>query len=395
MKILITTIFDFPHEGGLSTHITTLKKGLEEDGHSVDVLSFSDVPNWKRKLLAQGPGFIINKVKHGKGQLYNDLQRKKLLASMIQERAEAYDVINSQDIFATHAALESPLPVTATIHGYYTYEAISRGAVNPKTCEAEEMMGLECQAYSGAQMNITVDKRICDYLKETSGTQAHIIRNFIDTEQFNKFPQSGQTRQKHALPEDGYMLFVPRRLTEKNGVMYPLLALREIITTHPEVILVYAGTGEQLGTLKNKTKELKLEDNVYFLGSVAHEDMVELYQSSQIVLIPSVHSHGVEEATSISAIEAMGSGTPVIAGKIGGLKELITHETDGLLFSDRDTSELARQITYLIENPEIANALARHAKQKVTTYFSHTTASKKFIQLYTQAIEKKSLPSSS
>ncbi|MFG6147967.1 glycosyltransferase family 4 protein [Halobacillus sp. B23F22_1] len=389
MNILITTIFNYPHEGGLSSHITTLKKGLEKEGHLVDVLSFSDLPNWKRKLFAQGPGYVMNRIKHGKGQLHNDLQRKSLLSNIILEKAPSYDVINSQDIFATLASLECGLPVVATVHGYYAYEAISRGAIHPNTDEAEKIKRFEQQAYNGVQLNVTVDKRICGYVKETSGVEAQIIRNFIDTEQFNHYSRPELTRSKYHLPQDAFMLFVPRRLTEKNGVVYPLLALKQIHDLYPNVILVYAGTGEQLSALKKKTEEFNLQNYVYFLGSVPHQDMVELYQTSQIVLIPSVHSHGVEEATSISAIEAMGSGTPVIAGSIGGLKELITHDVDGLLFGDRDEKMLSDFIRYLVENPEIGKTLAKRAKQKVISNFSHITAAKKFEGLYSQAIQKR------
>ena len=68
MKILITTIFKFPHEGGLSTHVVTLKKGLEQRGHQVDVLSFSDMNPLARKLLTQAPGFLIIKLKMEKAK---------------------------------------------------------------------------------------------------------------------------------------------------------------------------------------------------------------------------------------------------------------------------------------------------------------------------------------
>ncbi|MFK4998710.1 hypothetical protein ACI2OX_19610 [Bacillus sp. N9] len=66
MKILITTIFNYPHEGGLSTHVTTLKQGLEQRGHQVDVLSFSDMNPVLRKTFTQAPGFILNKIKKEK-----------------------------------------------------------------------------------------------------------------------------------------------------------------------------------------------------------------------------------------------------------------------------------------------------------------------------------------
>ena len=49
------------------------------------------------------------------------------------------------------------------------------------------------------------------------------------------------------------------------------------------------------------------------------------------MIVPSVHSAGVEEATSISALEAMGSGTPLIACAVGGLKEIVNPGVDGLI----------------------------------------------------------------
>ncbi|WP_082233335.1 glycosyltransferase family 4 protein [Halobacillus massiliensis] len=391
MRILLTTIFDYPHEGGLATHVSTLKKGLEANGHSADVLSFSNIPSWKKKFIAQGPGYVINKLNKGKGQLVNDKKRMQLLAELIKEQQSHYDIINSQDVFATLAALETKLPVVATVHGYYTYEAISRGAIKPDSSEAEELKKIELEAYSRSIANITVDQRIKDYVKKVSERDATVIRNFIDPEPFLKTPND--VRKKLGLPAEAAILFVPRRLTEKNGVIYPLLALREIIKRHPEVVLVYAGTGEQFKAIKKKTAEYNLENHVFMLGSVAHSQMVDLYHAAQITLIPSVHSHGVEEATSISALEAMGSGTPVIAGAVGGLKELIDHRLDGLLFRDRDEKELVHHILYLLDNPLQAKDMANRAQQKIMQLYSHNSASQKFLEIYKKAIQKQSTSS--
>ena len=53
MKILLATAYDYPHIGGLSTHVTTLKAGLEARGHEVDVLSFSNTcPRCTQALYA-------------------------------------------------------------------------------------------------------------------------------------------------------------------------------------------------------------------------------------------------------------------------------------------------------------------------------------------------------
>ena len=147
MNILITTIFAYPHEGGLSTHVATLKKGLEARGHKVDILSFSEMNPFTRKLFTQAPGFLLNKVKKGKGQLINDRQKMKMLKTYIEQVKHQYDLINSQDVYAAIASIESGVPTVATVHGYFSYEAISRGAIVKGSPEDKEILKTEEQAY--------------------------------------------------------------------------------------------------------------------------------------------------------------------------------------------------------------------------------------------------------
>ncbi|MCK1994471.1 glycosyltransferase family 4 protein [Peribacillus muralis] len=387
MNILITTIFDYPHEGGLSSHITTLKKGLMSRGHTVDVLSFSQLPQLKKKMLAQAPGFLMNKVKQGSGQLFNDRQRQKLLATALKSLDKHYDVINAQDIFATLASVESGIPTVQTVHGYYSFEAVSRGALLPDSKEDMTIRELERNAYRSAAKVVTVDQRIKDYIHHSAHIEATAIKNFIDVTAFK--PESEkreQTRHDFQIPLHKKMLFVPRRMTEKNGVIYPLLALPEVLETHEETVLVYAGTGEQRARLEETAASLQLTDSVIFLGSVPFEDMHNLYEASDVVLIPSVHSHGVEEATSISALEAMSCSSPVIASAIGGLKEIIVDGEDGLLVAQKDTKALSQSIVTLLQHPQYASTLALRARSKMESEYSHLAAAKRFEVAYKEAL---------
>lgn len=101
MKILLATSYDYPHLGGLSTHLATLKTGLENRGHTVDIVSFSDVPAWKRNLIARGPAFILNKIKKGSGYVWTLQRRKEFIEKLVKERiGQDYDLVNAQDVFA-------------------------------------------------------------------------------------------------------------------------------------------------------------------------------------------------------------------------------------------------------------------------------------------------------
>ena len=141
MKILLATVYDYPHLGGLSVHLTTLKAGLESRGHEVDVVSFTDVPKWKRDGIVRGPAFLLNKMKQGKGYVWTLKRRQDELAILIKEAVskKEYDIINAQDVFTTFAALETNVPVVSTVHGYLTFEGISKGTLVEGSPEAAEL----------------------------------------------------------------------------------------------------------------------------------------------------------------------------------------------------------------------------------------------------------------
>lgn len=391
MKILIATAYDYPHAGGLSTHVTTLKAGLEERGHEVDVLSFSNVPPVVRKLYAQGPSFVLNKVRKGRGILWSHQARKRLLHSLIEKNKDKqYDIINAQDPFTTLAALETGIPTVSTVHGYMAFESVSKGSMIEGSAEAKEMQRIEVQAYQGTRKVVTVDQRLKEYVKEMSGVDAIAIRNFIDIHGFK--PDKGRKstlREQYAISKEDHVLFVPRRLTKKNGVIYPALALPAVLEKYPNTKLIYAGSGEALTEIKKIVDEHHLEDKVVLLGAIPHEKVKDYYALSDIVLVPSVHSAGVEEATSISALEAMGSGSPLIACAVGGLKEIVNPHKDGLLVEEKNVGELSDAILYLLDNPEAGEEMAKNARAKIEKEYSHIAAAQKYEEIYLSALGKK------
>lgn len=383
VRVLLTTIFEYPHTGGLSTHMQTLKSGLEALGHHVDTLSFSDVPYLKRKGLIQGPSFLMNKTKRGKGFVWSQKMRMSLLTPLLKRVEGKYDVAGVQDVFAALASKEAGLLTALTVHGYMAREAISKGSVLPNSTEEAELLQAEKEAYMNADQVVTVDQRIKNYIKDLTGVQATAIRNFIDVEAF----QPNKTKKKIYKEELGFkdssnILFIPRRLTEKNGVIYPAMAMQSILEKFPETLLLYAGDGEERSKIKKIAEEKHIENQVLLLGAVPHDKMQKYYSIADIVLIPSVFSEGVEEATSIAALEAMGSGTPVIASGVGGLKEIIEDGKDGILVEEKSISALSNKVNLLLGDSELGQNLAVAAREKIEKDYSHITAAKKYAEIY-------------
>ncbi|MFD2446724.1 glycosyltransferase family 4 protein [Bacillus sp. CGMCC 1.16607] len=388
MKILIATAYDYPHAGGLSVHVATLKAGLEERGHEVDVLSFTDVPPVVRKVYAQGPSFVIQKLKKGQGILWSHHVRKRLLKSLIEKnKHKNYDIINAQDPFTTLAALETGIPTVSTVHGYMAFEAVSKGSVIENSPEAKAMQDIEVRAYQGTRKIVTVDTRLKEYVKEMSGIDGIAIRNFIDINSFKpEKDKKDALREKYGINKDDKVFFCPRRLTKKNGVIYPALALPAVLAKHPNAKLIYAGSGEALSEIKKIIEENGLEKNVELLGAVPHEKVRDYYNLCDVVLVPSVYSAGVEEATSISALEAMGSGSPLIACAVGGLKEIVDPEKDGLLVEEKNVEQLSDAMNFLLDNPERGEEMAAAARAKIEAEYSHLAAAKKYEEIYLSAL---------
>ena len=277
----------------------------------------------------------------------------------------------------------------STVHGYMAFEAVSKGSMDEGSPEAQYMQNIELKAYKATRKVITVDTRLKDYVKEMSGVDGIAIRNFIDIHGFNPDKDNKEAlRKQYGIPNDTNVLFVPRRLTKKNGVIYPALAMPEVLKHHPNTMLIYAGSGEALSEIKKIVSENNLESNVQLLGAVPHEKVKDYYALTDIVLVPSVHSAGVEEATSISALEAMGSGSPLIACAVGGLKEIVEPEKDGLLVEEKSVEQLSDAITFLLNNPNKGEEFAINARKKIESEYSHLAAAQKYEEIYLSALDK-------
>ncbi|WP_100332444.1 glycosyltransferase family 4 protein [Bacillus xiapuensis] len=390
MKILLATVYHYPHTGGLSTHVATLKAGLQARGHEVDVLSFSDVPELTQNMKVRGPGFLMNKLSKGKGFVFGLKTRKKMLQKLMEAvKHKNYDIVNAQEVYATFAALDANMPVVSTVHGYLTYEALSAGNILKDSPEEKFLMEEEVKAYRSTREIITVDTRIKDYVKREAGVEGTAIRNFINIDTFRPEKEKKKDfRQKHGIEADVPVFFVPRRLTKKNGVIYPILALPAVLEKYPNAKLIYAGTGEAMDEMKRLIAEHKLQASVNLLGAIPHEVIKEYYALADVVLVPSVHSAGVEEATSISALEAMGSGSPLIACAVGGLKEIVNHEVDGILTEEKNVEELSAAMIDLLDHPEKGEVLAERARRKIEEEYSHLAAAEKYEEIYQRAVKR-------
>lgn len=388
-KILFTYALPYPHIGGLSTHMELMGKGLEKLGYDVDFVSCSSFPRIIQLLMFTGPMYILDKLYSGLGSIIYFSYISKLLFNLLflyKFITNKYDLINVHHIFSIPSQSlikKFKIPIILTIHTYFTYEMVSMGIIsNNNSFLQETSINYEKKAYNSVSHMVTVDKRLKKYLINmgVDHNNIDVMFNPVDTDNFKPRTNKKKYKSMFHLPEDKKILLCPRRLEKKNGVIYPLLAFSELKSN--KLILVYAGEGQEKEKLKNLIKEHNLEEKVLLLGSVEHGNMKFLYSAADIVLIPSIHSEGMEEATSISALEAMASGVPVIASNIGGLSDIIKNNFNGILVPDGDVKSLKETILELSNNFELYENISKNSVQCANNNFSYVSRAKYLLNVF-------------
>jgi D-inositol-3-phosphate glycosyltransferase len=119
----------------------------------------------------------------------------------------------------------------------------------------------------------------------------------------------------------------------------------------------------ELARLKALVEELGLGDVVSFLGAKDHNLLSLYYAAATAVIVPSDY-----ESFGMVALEAMASGTPVIASEVGGLAFLVRDQETGFLIPSRDPAALAEGITTLLIEPEKCKLLGQNAAALAQQY---------------------------
>jgi glycosyltransferase involved in cell wall biosynthesis len=242
---------------------------------------------------------------------------------------------------------------------------------------------------TGAYMDIAVSDRIIavsektkeDFLRQNQipKDKISVIYNGVDSEKFSpKIPGAG-IRETYSLGNSQIILTVGGNILLK-GTIFLFYALSEIVKVLPKVKLIVIGVH-----WKNKErlypilKNLKIQNNVILVDSIPNYQMPNYYSSSDVVVIPSL-----SENFPVVALEAMSSGKPVIASRVGGIPELVSNNKNGILVSPGNVEQIVEALLRLLENQSLRNRMGDIGRTIITEKFDW----KKIGKLYLNEFEK-------
>ena len=172
-------------------------------------------------------------------------------------------------------------------------------------------------------------------------------------------------------------------LIERKGFEYLIKAMKDVLKEHENVTLRIVGSGPLEKKLKELIEDLRLQKNVEILKNVSDEDLLRLYNSSDLFVLPSVvDSQGNTEGLGVVLLEAMACGLPVIGSNIGGIPDIIQDGETGLLVPEKDVNELSKSIVSLIEDEDLRERIAFNGYNMVREKFSWEKVAEGYITIY-------------
>lgn len=349
MKVAIVCPYDWTVPGGVGNHVRGLAPELRRLGCEVDVLAPASRPVAADGFVGLGGSLpvpyngSVARIAIGPG---TRLRVRRALA------AGRYDLVHVHEPLSPSvgmlAASAARVPVIGTFHANID-RSLAVAIAKP----------LLRRTFDRLDARIAVSPSARDTWQRWFGGSMVVVPNGVGGEFFSK-PE----------PLPGYrdgdptVLFVGR-LEPRKGLVYLVRAFLRLKPSFPRLRLLVVGRDDA----KQREKLMamvppRLRTDVSFVGSVPQDVLPSYFASADVFCAPSLGG----ESFGIVLVEAMAVGVPVVCSDIGGYRDLVRDDQEGLLVPPRDPEALATALGALLDNPARRAALGEAARQSAARY---------------------------
>ena len=354
MKILYVTTVSMTM-GFFPPHI----RMLQEAGHTVELACNMDEP-LKDTVLALGCKayhipFSRSPLSRQNIAAYRELRR------IIEEGH--YDIVHTHTPvasalvrFACRKLRRTGLRIFYTAHGFHFYTGAPL-----KNWLIYYPVELLCSRWTDVQLTITKEDFERASRKLHAKKTVYIPGVGVDLEAFHPSGdwKPSDRRAELGIPQDGKLLLSVGELNENKNHAVVLEALSQI--RNSSIYYVICGEGDRRPALQQLARELGIADRVFLLG--VRRDVPEWMAEADIYVHPSLR-----EGLSVSTMEAMASGLPVVCGDIRGNRDLIEDGKGGKLVDPRDAAQFTAALAALLEDTSLCKAMGNYNKEKVAAF---------------------------
>ncbi|HDD64209.1 MAG TPA: glycosyltransferase family 1 protein [Thermoprotei archaeon] len=372
--------------GGISRHCMGLSRALARAGVDVHVITL-EFPGAKGYEEVDGVKVYRVRVEIGNPNfltwvfIFNHFMEKQV--GMLLQSGCSFDIIHVHDWLTTPAgiALKHIMDRRLVLTMHSTEIGRSTTLDNPDayTKDSIEWWGTY-EASAVIAVSSSLRWEIINHFKVPEW-KVYALPNGIDLDRFKVNVDRNSVRMRWGIPLDAPLIVALGRLTSQKGFQHLIPAFAKILHKYPNARLIIIGDGWMRGELESIAWSLGVRDKVIFTGFIGDREVVEILKSGDVMVIPSVY-----EPFGITALEGMAAGIPVVVSSVGGLREIVEHEKDGVWVYPANPDSIAWGIDRVLSDPGFANYIRRNAFNKVASKYSWDSIARETIKIYRRVL---------
>jgi N-acetyl-alpha-D-glucosaminyl L-malate synthase BshA len=367
----------YPTFGGSGVLATELGKALADKGHGIHFITYQQPV----RLTGFSANIFYHEVRVPSYPLFDFPPYETALASTL------VDVVknNNVDLLHVHYAIPHAsaafmakqilaeekihVPFITTLHGTditlvgrdKTYAPVVTFSIN----KSDAITAVSDNLRKETLENFDIKKDIS------------VIHNFVD---INRFSVKAMDAFKKAIAPNGEKVILHasnfRKVKRIADVIYTFNKIKKSIPSK----LLLVGDGPERHMAEELCRELGIFEETRFVGK--QQDMEDIYAIADLFLLPSEY-----ESFGLAALEAMATGTPVVATNAGGIPEIIIHGKNGFLCDIGDVEQMSSYAISILENDKILEAFSLKARKQAERFDIHKIVPQ-YELLYDQVLRK-------
>lgn len=382
MKVLLVCkALHFTYKGGIQTHVWELSQALVALGMEVDILiGGKPVLRTVRRSIAGRnlielptlPGYRLKYFAKTLDGLAFNVQ----VVRWLSRHASEYDIIHFHGRSGLVWSVVAPGKLSnclLTLHGLIREEYQCNRKSMDRWLHTRIFGWIERLAVNRLPVVVAVSRdeqlRIENQFDRPL-TSIQVIPNGVD----------GQIQAFTKPPTGRKWIIFAGRMERVKGVDL----LPDILMSLPEEIgLFMVGAGPEREVLEQEFEKKELTHRVVWTGAIAPNEVFTYMDKSLVLVLPSRY-----EPQGRVVLEAMSKGRPVVAGRVGGIPEMITDGVEGILVDEPEAAAYSAAINRILIDPERAMQMGKWGRERVRSAYSWDRLGREMLTVYKELIQK-------
>lgn len=383
--------------GGQNVYVRNVGEALSRQGWQVDMFTrrsdadqpeiVQHTPHCRTIRLTAGPQKFIPR-----DELFGYLP--EFVEALQQFQADSgfqYDLVHTNYWLSSWVGMTlKKLQGVKQIHTYHSLGAVKYQSISAIPMIAKTRLATEKLCLETAERIVATSPQEKDHMRSLVSTHGSIdiIPCGTDTRRFGHISRI-EARRALGLDQDAKIVLYVGRFDRRKGIETLVRAVGQSQLKDQNLKLIIGGgsrpgqsDGAERERIEGIVNELGLQDITMFPGRLGVENLHLYYAAADVSVVPSHY-----EPFGLVAIEAMASGTPVVASDVGGLQFTVIPEITGLLAPAKDDAAFAKAIDRILADPNWRDQLGQAGRDRVEKMFSWDGVAAQLGKVYQQVLK--------